>query len=305
MRSLLFVPADSERKIAKALSAKADVLILDLEDSVAPDRRSLARGLAAEFIRATITQPERPKLYVRINPIDSGDAEADIAEIMPARPDGIMQPKPNSGGDVQRLSIALGHAEERAGLTGHTTRILPIVTETPTSVLQLSTYIGASTRMIGMSWGAEDLSAVVGSLSTRTPEHTLSSPYRLARDLCLLTAVAADVQPIDTVFVNFRDTEGLRREAQEACRDGFTGKIAIHPDQVGSINEIFTPSAAEIARAESIVRIFAANPEAGVASLNGIMLDRPHLKLAQKVLARAEAAGVAPAATPPPLPSQE
>ncbi|MET0569068.1 MAG: CoA ester lyase [Hyphomicrobiaceae bacterium] len=305
MRSLLFVPADSERKIAKALSAGADALILDLEDSVAPNRRPQARKLASEFIRATLAQPQRPKLYLRINPIDGGDAEADIAEVVPAGPDGIVQPKPNSGHDVQRLSIALSHIEERNGRGEHPTRILPIVTETPASVLQLSTYIGASSRTVGMSWGAEDLSAVVGSLYSRTPAGALTSPYRLARDLCLLTAAAADVQPIDTVFVNFRDTAGLRQEALEAARDGFTGKIAIHPDQVGPINEIFTPSAEEIAHADAVARVFASNPEAGVASLNGVMLDRPHLKLAQKVLARAKSAGVASSVATPLPPSRE
>jgi citrate lyase subunit beta / citryl-CoA lyase len=303
MRSLLFIPADSERKLAKALSADADALILDLEDSVTPDRRPQARGLAAEFIRATVPLPRRPKIYVRINPIDSVDAEADITAVMPAGPDGIVQPKPSSGQDVHRLSIALGHAEERADRKDHVTRILPIVTETPASVLRLSTYIGASSRTVAMSWGAEDLSAVVGSLSSRTSERILSSPFRLVRDLCLLTAAAADVEPIDTVFVDFRDMEGLGQEAREAARDGFTGKIAIHPDQVGPINEIFTPNEAEIAHADAIVRAFALKPEAGVVSLDGRMLDRPHLKLAQKILARARAAGVG-AATPPP-PSRE
>lgn len=297
MRSFLFIPADSERKLAKALSANADALILDLEDSVSPDRRPLARGLAAEFIRTTVALSERPRLYVRINPIDGDDAQADIAAVIPARPDGVVQPKPNSGRDVQQLSMALAHAEERAGLQNAATRILPIVTETPASVLQLSTYIGASSRTIAMSWGAEDLSAVVGSLATRTAERVLSSPFRLVRDLCLLTAAAASVEPIDTVFVNFRDLAGLRLESREAVRDGFTGKIAIHPDQVELINEIFTPSAAEIAHAEAIVQTFAADSEAGVASLDGQMLDRPHLKLAQKVLARAKASRVASTAT--------
>lgn len=292
MRSLLFIPGDSERKLSKALAARADGLILDLEDSVSPDRRPLGRRLVAEFIRSTLALPARPRIYVRINPLDSADAEADIAGVVPAGPDGIVQPKPNSGRDVQRLSIALGHAEQRAGLKDHSTRILPIVTETPASVLQLSTYIDTSSRVVGMSWGAEDLSAAVGSLSSRTPEHILSSPFRLVRDLCLLTAAAADVEPIDTVFVNFRDVDGLRREAREAARDGFTGKIAIHPDQIEPINEIFTPSTGEIARAETVVRMFAADPGAGVASLDGQMLDRPHLKLAQKVLARARAAAV-------------
>jgi len=302
MRSLLFVPADSERKLAKALSAGADALILDLEDSVAAEHRPQARALAAEFIKSARETPARPLLYVRVNPLDTADVEADIAGVMPAGPDGIVQPKPNSGQDVHRLSIALGHAEERAGLRDRPARILPIVTETPASVLQLSTYIGASSRIVGMSWGAEDLSAVVGSLSSRRGRG-LSSPYRLVRDLCLLTAAAADVEPIDTVFVDFRDEAGLRRECDEAAQDGFTGKMAIHPDQVGIINEMFTPSAIEIQHAHTIVGAFAANPGAGVASLNGKMLDQPHLKLAQKVLARAKAAGVLPST--PPLPTPE
>jgi citrate lyase subunit beta/citryl-CoA lyase len=291
MRSLLFVPADSERKLAKALATGADALILDLEDSVAPARRPQARAMAAEFMKANAAVEDRPRFYVRINPIDSGDAEADLAGVMAAAPDGIMQPKPNSGEDVHRLSIALGHHEDRAGLASGSTRILPIVTETPLSMLQLATYIGASARIVGMTWGAEDLSAVVGSLSSRRDDGRLTSPYRLARDLCLMTCVAAGVEPLDSVFTDFRDDRGLRQEAREAARDGFTGKIAIHPDQVAAINETFTPSAEEISRAEAVIGAFAGDPQAGVASLNGRMLDRPHLKLAEKVLARAKAAG--------------
>jgi citrate lyase subunit beta / citryl-CoA lyase len=302
MRSLLFVPADSERKLAKALSAGADALILDLEDSVSAERRPQARALAAEFITSARQASSRPLLYVRVNPLDSADVEADIAGVMPAGPDGIVQPKPNSGQDVHRLSIALGHAEERAGVRDRPARILPIVTETPASVLQLSTYIGASSRTIGMSWGAEDLSAVVGSLSSRRAGgRGLTSPYRLVRDLCLLTAAAADVEPIDTVFVDFRDEAGLKRECEEAAQDGFTGKMAIHPDQLAVINEIFTPSAIEIEHAQTIIRVFAENPGAGVASLDGKMLDQPHLKLAQKVLARAKAASALPPTPPPPM----
>ena len=266
------------------------------------ERRPQARALAAEFITSARQASDRPLLYVRVNPLDSADVEADIAGVMPAGPDGIVQPKPNSGQDVHRLSIALGHAEERAGPRDRPARILPIVTETPASVLQLSTYIGASSRTIGMSWGAEDLSAVVGSLSSRRPGgRGLTSPYRLVRDLCLLTAAAADVEPIDTVFVDFRDEAGLKRECEEAAQDGFTGKMAIHPDQLAVINEMFTPSAIEIEHAHTIMRAFAENPGAGVASLNGKMLDQPHLKLAQKVLARAKvAAGVLPPTPPPP-----
>jgi citrate lyase subunit beta/citryl-CoA lyase len=290
MRSLLFVPGDSERKLTKALASEADALILDLEDSVAPANRPAARALSATFVRETRATPNAPLLYVRINPIDGSDWEADVEAVMPARPDGIIMPKPNSGEDVHRLSIALGHAESEAGTTSGATRILPIVTETPLSVLNLSTYVGASTRMIGMSWGAEDLGAVVGSLANRDASGRFTSPYRLVRDLCLITAAAAAVEPIDTVYVDFRNREGLEAETREARRDGFTGKMAIHPDQVGPINAVFTPTDEEVVHARAVVAAF--DGAAGVASLDGKMLDKPHLVLAEKVLARAKAAGV-------------
>lgn len=290
MRSLLFVPGDSERKLTKGLASGADALILDLEDSVAPANRSAARSLTAAFIAEARKAERRPLLYVRINPLDSDDWEADIAAVMPALPDGVVMPKPNSGDDVSRLSIALASAETEIGGTPNGTRILPIVTETPLSVLQLHSYVGASTRMIGMSWGAEDLGAVVGSLSNRDARGHFTSPYRLVRDLCLVTAAAAAVEPIDTVYVNFRDTAGLEAETRDARRDGFTGKMAIHPDQVAPINAIFTPTEAEVAHAHAVIAAF--DGAAGVASLNGQMLDKPHLKLAEKVLARAKASGV-------------
>lgn len=289
MRSLLFVPGDSERKLAKALASDADALILDLEDSVAPASRPAARALTAAFVRETRAGANSPLLYVRINPIDGRDWEADLEAVMPARPDGIIMPKPNSGEDVHRLSIALGHAESEAGVSG-ATRILPIVTETPISVLNLRSYVGASARMIGMSWGAEDLGAVVGSLANRDERGQFTSPYRLVRDLCLITAAAAGVEPIDTVYVDFRNREGLEAETREARRDGFTGKMAIHPDQVGPINAVFTPSEAEVAHARAVIAAF--DGAAGVASLDGKMLDKPHLVLAEKVIARAKAAGV-------------
>ncbi len=290
MRSLLFVPGDSDRKLAKAMASGADALILDLEDSVAPANRPAARALTAAFVRETRASAGAPSLYVRINPIDGADWEADLDAVMAAQPDGIIMPKPNSGEDVHRLSIALGHAESEAGIASGATRILPIVTETPISVLNLHSYVGASTRMIGMSWGAEDLGAVVGSLANRDARGQFTSPYRLVRDLCLITAAAAAVEPIDTVYVNFRDREGLEAETREARRDGFTGKMAIHPDQVGPINAVFTPSAAEIEHARAVVAAF--DGAAGVASLDGKMLDKPHLVLAEKVLARAKAAGM-------------
>jgi len=289
MRSFLFVPADSEKKLAKSLTSPADVLILDLEDSVAADNRPAARKLAAEYIASE--KGKRAKLYVRINPVDSRDWEADLAGVMAAGPDGIIHPKPYSGEDVHRLAIALDHAEARHGHTRGQTRILPITTETPQSVLQMNTYMNVTARMVAMSWGAEDLGAVVGSLANREADGRFTSPYRLVRDLCLFTAVAAGVEPIDTVYVNFRDQVGLRKEAEEAKRDGFTGKIAIHPDQVATINEVFTPSAAEVAHAKAVKAAFTAAGNMGVASLNGMMLDMPHLKLADRVLSRAAASG--------------
>jgi citrate lyase subunit beta/citryl-CoA lyase len=290
MRSLLFVPGDSERKLAKALASGADALILDLEDSVAPANRPAARALSAAFVRETRARANIPLLYVRINPVDGSDWEADLEAVMPSKPDGVIMPKPNSGDDVHRLSIALDHAESAAGATSGTTRILPIVTETPISVLNLHSYVGVTSRMIGMSWGAEDLGAVVGSLANRDERGQFTSPYRLVRDLCLITAAAAGVEAVDTVFVNFRDREGLEAETREARRDGFTAKMAIHPDQVAPINAIFTPTGDEIAHARAIIAAF--DGASGVASLDGKMLDKPHLVLAEKVLARAKAAGM-------------
>jgi citrate lyase subunit beta/citryl-CoA lyase len=230
---------------------------------------------------------------VRINPLDGPDWEADLAGVMAAGPAGVILPKPSSGEDVHKLSIALGHAESRHGIKAGTTRILPIVTEVPISVLQLHTYVGASTRIAALSWGAEDLGAVIGSIANRDETGNFTSPYRLVRDLCLITASAAGTEPMDTVYVDFRNEKGLEAETRVAKRDGFTGKMAIHPDQVALINAVFTPSAEEIAHARRIADAFAANPGAGVASLDGKMIDMPHLKLAQRVLSRAKAAGVA------------
>lgn len=292
MRSMLFVPADSEKKLARSLSVQADVLILDLEDSVAASKRPVAREMAKAFIGEARQAGTKSKLYVRMNPLDSADWEADLAGVMAAGPDGIIQPKTRSGEDVHKLSIALGHAESQHGLKAGQTRIFPIVTEVPISVLQMHTYVGSSSRLSGMSWGAEDLGAVVGSLANKDEHGQWTSPYRMVRDLCLFTAVAAQTEPIDTVFVNFRDTRGLIEEAKSAKRDGFTGKIAIHPDQVAPINEVFTPSVAELDHARAVLGAFQKAGNMGVASLNGMMLDMPHLKLAERVLSRARAAGI-------------
>jgi citrate lyase subunit beta/citryl-CoA lyase len=295
MRSMLFVPADSDRKLAKAFVSGADALILDLEDSVAVDRKPAGRAMARAFIETEKSRSQRPLLYVRINALDSPLWEDDLAAVMPAGPDGIMQPKTRSGEDVHRLSIALDHAETRSGGKPGATRIVPIVTEMPLSILQLPSYIGASSRMAAINWGMEDLSAEMGASTYRAPDGQLTSPFRLARDLTLFMALAAGVAPLDAVYPDFRDLAGLEQECKAAARDGFLGKAAIHPDQVAVINAAFTPAPEEIERALGIEQLFAESPGAGVISYKGQMLDRPHLIKAQRVLARARAAGAASA----------
>jgi citrate lyase subunit beta/citryl-CoA lyase len=291
MRSMLFVPADDEKKLGKGASTGADALILDLEDAVSLPRKPAARTLAAQYLAEMIPREGRPRLYVRVNALDTNLWEDDVAAIGGACPDGVMLPKARSGDDVHKLSIALNMAEERAGVPTGSTRIVAIVTEAPVSLLQLHTYVGSSARLEGMTWGAEDLSAVLGARTNREDDHrTWTSPYRLARDLTLFAAAAAEVQALDTVFVNFRDEEGLRLECQAAVRDGFTGKMAIHPSQVAVMNEIFTPSAAEIEMSTEIVRFFADNPEAGVVAIKGHMVDKAHVARAERILARAKAA---------------
>ena len=293
MRSMLFVPADSERKLAKSFASGADALILDIEDSVAAARKPAGREMARAFVAAEKGQTRRPRLFVRINALDTELWQDDLSAVMPAGPDGIVLPKPRSGEDVHRLSISLDHAERQAGLTSGTTRIVAIVTELAQSVLQLPSYVGSSARLEAINWGMEDLSADLGAASTRDERGAVTSPFRLARDLTLYTAIAAGVQPLDAVFPDFRNLTALEAECQAAARDGFTGKAAIHPDQVPVINAAFTPSAAEIARATAIVSLFREHAGAGVISLDGQMLDRPHLVKAERVLARASAAGVA------------
>ena len=288
MRSLLFVPADSEKKIAKSLSVGADCLILDLEDSVAPARKAQARPMAATFIAATRDQATRPKLYVRINPIDTSEWELDLAGVLASGPDGILLPKARSAADVARLALALDEGEIKAGIPLGRTRIMALVTEVPAAILTLASYLDANPRLDGLTWGAEDLSALMGSTATREPGGGWTSPYKLARDLCLFTAVAANCQPIDTVYVDFKNTAGFAEECRIAARDGFTGKMAIHPDQVAAINAAFTPSVTEIAWAHEIVALFRDNPESGALSLRGQMIDRPHAVRAERILARAK-----------------
>lgn len=289
-RSWLFVPADSERKIAKAMASEADAIILDLEDSVAEERRLGARALVVDMLgQAEKTGQQR---WVRVNPLANGAAEADLAVIIAARPDGVVLPKSESGEDVRRLAGLLDLHEGRARVAPGI-RIAVIATETPLSLFNLGGYGGFGERLAAMTWGAEDLSSALGASSKLDANGELAFTYRMARSLCLAGAVAAGVQPIDGLWGDFRDAEGLRKDAEAGRREGFTGKLAIHPDQVGVINAAFSPGEEEIAEATRIVALFAANPGAGTLGLNGRMLDRPHLAQARKVLAMAERGGAA------------
>ena len=283
LRSLLFVPADSSRKLEKALASGADALLIDLEDSVAPEARPKAREMARDFIKAA---QGGPALYVRINGLDSGLADADLDAVMPAAPAGVMLPKCGGGHDVQHLGARLAVREAENNLADGATHIVALATETAASVFHMGSYAGASRRLTALTWGAEDLSAGLGAQTTRLPDGGYTPPYALARSLTLFGAVAAEVAPIDTVFPAYRDHAGFQRDCEDAVRDGFTGKMAIHPDQVGVINALFTPSPEAVARARAIIAAFEAAPGAGVIGVDGQMLDRPHLKRAQRLLAR-------------------
>jgi citrate lyase subunit beta/citryl-CoA lyase len=280
MRSFLFVPADSERKLARGLESGADALILDLEDSVAAANRPIARKLAREFLDAH--GPERIKRYVRVNPLASGLALDDLAATVAGRPDGILLPKcvPE---DVRTLDHYLAAFEAAAGNPVGDIRIVAIATETPAAVFALSDYAGASPRLEAITWGAEDLSACIGG-NNRTIDGVYDGPYQLARSLCLLAASAAGVQALDTIYTDFRDEEGHRAECVAARRSGFSGKMAIHPAQLAAINEVFSTSAEERDWAERVIAAFAANPGAGTLALDGKMIDKPHLVLARRLL---------------------
>jgi citrate lyase subunit beta/citryl-CoA lyase len=286
-RSWLFVPGDDARKLAKAPGAEADALILDLEDSVARPRLPAARGLVAEFLGA---HQESAEAWVRINALGSGEALADLAAVVPARPAGIVLPKAEGAADIVRLGHYLEALEAAAGASPGATRIAAIATETPAALFALGTYLAAGPRLAALTWGAEDLAAGLGAFANRDAAGGYDPPYQLARSLCLAGAAAAGVAAVDTVFTDFRNASGLLAEAAAARRMGFAGKLAIHPAQVGQINAAFTPSAAEIAWAEGVVAAFAAAPEAGVVSRDGTMLDRPHLRRAERILALTSAA---------------
>jgi citrate lyase subunit beta/citryl-CoA lyase len=286
MRSLLFVPADSDRKLEKGLSSGADALLIDLEDSVAPNAKPQARKRAAAFLHTHIATKSRPRLIVRVNSIGSGLIDDDLDAVVEARPDAILLPKAEGGESVIHADAKLTAREAIHGLTEGHIKIIAIATETAAALFLAGTYRNASPRL---TWGAEDLSVELGAEANRDSAGNFLDPYRLARVLCLAGAAAAAVQPIDTVYVDFRNDAGLRRECDEARRDGFTGKMAIHPAQVAIINDAFTPSAQAIARAQAIIDAFAKEPDAGAIGIGGVMYDRPHLARAQRLLANIEA----------------
>ena len=272
-RSWLFVPADSDRKVAKALDSDADAIIFDLEDSVAPASKAAARDL----LKGLPKRSGGPQWWVRINPLRTDEHRQDLDIIGIADIHGIVLPKAESGGDVTELAHRSGNIPIHA-----------IVTETPASLFGLLSYNIPGSPLAAMSWGAEDLSAALGASSKYDADGSLSFTYRLARSLCLAGAMAAGVQPVDGVYADFKDEDGLIAEARAAAREGFTGKLAIHPNQVAAINAAFTPSADDIAHAREVVAAFEAQPDAGVLSIGGRMVDRPHLIQAQRIISRAD-----------------
>jgi citrate lyase subunit beta/citryl-CoA lyase len=284
LRSMLFVPADSERKLAKALASPADVLILDLEDAVADSRKAVARGMAAEFIAAH-GAAIGARLYVRINPLDTALAMADLAAAVAPGLAGILLPKTRSAADIQRLSHGLDALEARGGMPAGSVRIVPVATETPEALLRMQTFAGTPLpRLAGVTWGAEDLSAAIGAVANRDEGGAWSPLYEWAQSLCLCAAAASGVPAIDTLHADFRDEAGLIAACRASRRRGFRGRIAIHPDQVALINAAYSPSDAEREHAQRIVDAFAAQPEAGALSIDGVMIDKPHLTQARRTL---------------------
>jgi citrate lyase subunit beta / citryl-CoA lyase len=279
MRSLLFVPGNSAKMIAKAATSPADVIILDLEDAVHPDAKPEARKLVVEALATASTRPRR---YVRVNSLNTVWCREDVEAIIPAAPDGIVLPKSFGPEDVIRLSDMIERHEPQA--TKGKTEIIVVCTETPSSTLSLAAKSWRHPRLAGLTWGGEDLSAAIGATANRDDQSRYSGPFALARNLCLLAARAAGVAPIDAVFTDFRDSEGLRSEADAARRDGFSAKVAIHPSQVEIINRCFTPTEDERCWAERVIAAFEAGGK-GAVQLDGVMLDAPHLTQARRIMA--------------------
>ena len=292
LRSMLFVPADNQRKLARGLATPADALILDLEDAVAPSRKAGARQTAADFITAH-APGLASRLFVRVNPLDSGLTMADLAAVVVPGLAGIMLPKPDSAADLLRLGYCLDALEARVGLPHGGIAILPVATETASAMLNMGSYASLSSaapipRLVGLTWGAEDLSTAIGAITNREEDGHYSPLYDLAASMCLCAAAAAGVPAIDTVYTDFRDASGLAAACRVSRRRGFKGRMAIHPDQVAVIHAAYSPSAAELAHAQRIVDAFAAQPDAGALNLDGAMIDMPHLIQARRTLASAD-----------------
>jgi citrate lyase subunit beta / citryl-CoA lyase len=285
MRSWLFAPGDSQKKMAKAADGPADIVVFDLEDAVAAENKPAARGLIRDFLTAHPDQRER--LWVRINPLDGPYAKDDIAAVMPAHPGGIMLPKVFGRADVEMLDALLTEAEAAYGIAVGSTPVIVLITETAEAMFHTGSYKGAP-RVAALTWGAEDLADSIGAMSNTDADGSYSFTYELARSLTLLGAATAGVPAIETIYGDFRDDAGLKVRAEKVRREGYRGMLAIHPAQVDIINAAFTPSAEEIAAAREIVALFAANPGAGTIGWNGKMLDRPHLSRAQQLLAQVE-----------------
>lgn len=290
IRSYLFIPGDSEKKLGKADASPADALILDLEDAVAPQHKPLARELVAAFLRARPKSKRTSRIWVRINALDTDSALSDLSAVVAAAPDGLMLPKVNGPEDVLRLSHYLDALERHAGIEPQSIKILPVASETAIAPFRLGDYASAGlTRLHGITWGAEDLSAAIGASGNLDASGQWAFTYQMVRSLTLLAAHAASVQAVDTLYVDFRDEAGLRTSSRASRAEGFTGRIAIHPAQVAAINESYMPSIEEIAHARRVVAAFEAAPGAGTVGLDGKMVDIPHLKQAQRVLGQAAA----------------
>ncbi|MBT6193041.1 MAG: CoA ester lyase [Proteobacteria bacterium] len=282
-RSLLFAPGDSEKKMLKASNVGADCVILDLEDSVVESRKPIAREMVTEFLKEG-GNPE-VSYFVRINPLDSGKFLQDLAAVVPAGPAGIVFPKSNGVQEALAIANYIEVLEVEHGLSTGSVRLLPLVSETPTAIFTMGEYKDGPARMMGLTWGAEDLGAAVGASANLQSNKDWTSPYQMTRSLCLFAAHAAKVQAIDTVMADFRDLDRLKVVCDEGRRDGFTGKICIHPAQVEVINEAYSPSLEELDHARAVIKAFAENPEAGTLQIEGKMIDKPHLVLAERVLA--------------------
>lgn len=292
IRSFLFIPGDSEKKLSKVDDCGADAVILDLEDAVAPANKVAARSLITQFLMER-TGRRSPQIWVRINPLDTGLTEGDLAAVVGGRPDGIIQPKTDRPADVALVSAMLDSLEVDLALPLGGIPIIPVATETAIAPFHLGEYATAGlSRLAGLTWGAEDLATAIGATGNRAADGQWHFTFQLARSLTLLAAHASGVQAIETLHADFRDDEGLRRSSLLARQEGFSGRLAIHPAQVAIINECFTPSPAEVDHAQEILAAFAANPGAGTVGLGGKMIDIPHRKQAERIVAEAKAFGL-------------